>query len=76
MKNIVNKNKSKKVQEKFKLNDESMNHDKSVISNKFNEFFVNTGPILAEKIPIQNVSPLQFMDAPTVNTIFFISSYS
>ena len=70
MKNIINKNKSKKVQEKVKLNDESMISDKSVISNKFNEFFVNIGPNLAKKIPIQNVSPLQFMDVPTANSIF------
>ena len=33
MKNIINKNKSKKVQDKFKLNDESMTSDKSVISS-------------------------------------------
>ena len=69
-KNIINKNKSKKVQDKFKLNDESMISDESVISNRFNEFFVNIGPNLANKIPIQNVSPLQFMDDPTVNSIF------
>ena len=70
MKNIINKNKSKKVQDEFKLNDESMISDKSVISNKFNEFFVNIGRNLAKKIPIQNVSPFQFMDDPTVNSIF------
>ena len=70
MKNIINKNKTKKVQDKFKLNDESMISDKSVISNRFNEFFVNIGPNLAKMIPIQNVSPLQFMDDPTVNSIF------
>ena len=34
MKNIINKNKSKKVQDKFKLNYESMISDKPVISNK------------------------------------------
>ena len=70
MKSIINKNKSKKVQDKFKLNDESMTSDKSVISNTFNEFFVNIGPNLAKKFPIQNVSPLQFMDDPSVNSIF------
>ena len=70
MKSIVNKNRSKEVQDKFKLNDESMISDTSLISNTFNEFFVNIGPNLAKKFPIQNVSPLQFMDDPSVNSIY------
>ena len=70
MKSIVNKNKSKEVEDKFKLNDESMISDTSVISNTFKEFFVNIGPNRAKKFPIQNVSPLQFMDDPSVNSIF------
>ena len=72
MKNIINKNKSKKVHDKFKVNDESMISDKSVISNKFNEFLASIGPNLAKKIPIQNVSPLQFMGDPTVNSISYL----
>ena len=44
--------------------------DKSVISNIFNEVFVNIDVNLAKKIPIQNVSPLQCMDDLTVSSIF------
>ena len=39
MKNIVNKNKIKKVQSKFKLPDGSETENKTLISNTFNDFF-------------------------------------
>ena len=51
IKNIVNKNKASQLQTKFKLNDGSFTTDGYVISNKFNDFFVNIGPNLAAKIP-------------------------
>ena len=38
MKDVVNKDKVKKVHSKFKLNDGSLTENKTVISNKFNEF--------------------------------------
>ena len=41
MKNIVNKNKTKQLQTKFKLTDGSFTTDDFVISSKFNDFFVN-----------------------------------
>ena len=39
MKNVVNKNKVKNVNSKFRLNDGSLTENKSMISDKFNEFF-------------------------------------
>ena len=33
-------------------------------------FFVNIGPNLAAKIPEQNLSPLDFMDQPLLNSIY------
>ena len=44
--------------------------DGTLISNTFNEFFVNVGPNLAKKILNQNISPLQFMSDPLMNSIF------
>ena len=70
MKNIINKNKTKKIQNKFKITDGTMISDGTLISNTFNEFFVNVGPNLAKKIPKQNISPLQFMSDPLMNSIF------
>ena len=70
IKNIVNKNKASQLQNKFKLNDGSFSTDGYVISNKFNDFFVNIGPNLAAKIPEQNLSPLDFMDQPLLNSLY------
>ena len=50
-KSIVNRNKKSQVHSKFKLKDDTFTTDKSVISCKFNDFFVNIGPNLAKKIP-------------------------
>ena len=58
MKNIINKNKTKKIQNEFK------------ITVTFNEFFVNVGPNLVKTIPNQNISPLQFISDPLMNSIF------
>ena len=54
LKEIINKNKIRKNQAQFKLNDGSTTSDKLIISEKFNEFFfINIGPTLANKIPKQ-----------------------
>ena len=70
MKNIINRDKTKKIQKKFKITDGTMISDGTLISNTFNEFFVNVGPNLAKKVPNQNISPLQFMSDPLMNSIF------
>ena len=56
IKGVINRNRKVKVNERFKLNDGSVTTDSKVISNKFNEFFVNVGPTLANKIPQQDSS--------------------
>ena len=61
MKNVVNKNKVKNVNSKFRLNDGSLTENKSIISDKFNEFFVNVGPNLAKKIPETGINPLHYI---------------
>ena len=70
-KSIVNRNKKSQVHSKSKLKDDTFTTDKSVISCKFNDFFVNIGPNLAKKIPPQSVSHLKLMDHPAINSIFF-----
>ena len=60
MKMIINKRKYKLVCKKFKHNDQVIEngHD---IANRFNRFFVNVGSTLANKIPVSNECPLDFM---------------
>ena len=69
MKNIVNKNKMKKIHSKFKLPHGSVTENKLLISNKFNDFFINIGPNLAKKNPDLGVNPLTHMGPPTSQTI-------
>ena len=59
IKNIVNINKSRQLQIKFKINDGNFTTDGSIISNTFNDFFINIGPSLAGNIPNISVSSVQ-----------------
>ena len=70
IKGIVNRNKSNQLQTKFQLDNGSFTTDGYVISNKFNDFFINIGPNLAANIPKQNRSPLDLMDQPLLNSIY------
>ena len=70
LKSIVNKNKTTKIQDKFKLSDGTFTSDKSMISTKFNEFFIGIGPNLARNIQRQSVTPLSFMGQSWVNSIY------
>ena len=70
MKNIVNRNKTRKVHNKFKMGDGSIISVGTLISNKFNGFFTNIGPNLAKKIPRQDISHLDFLGPALVNSIF------
>ena len=66
----MNKNKARQLQTKFKLNDGNFTTGGSVISNTFNDFFINIGPNLVGKIPNVGVSPVDYMGKPLVNIIF------
>ena len=47
-----------------------MTSDKKLISEKFNDFFVNIGPTLAKRIPIIDKSPLSYMQSSITESIF------
>ena len=66
----MNRNKARQSQTKFKLNDGNCTTDGSVISNTFNDFFINIGPNLAGKIPNVGVLPVDYMGQPLMNSIF------
>ena len=52
MKNIVNKNRIKKVKSHFRLPYGIVTKNRSLISEKFNDFFLNIGPNLAKQSQI------------------------
>ena len=73
LKDIINKNKTNKVQSQFKLNDGSITFNKLIISEKFNHFFINIGPTLADKIPKQSKIPESYLGSRIENSILLAS---
>ena len=63
LKNITNHIKEIYINRRFILSDESIRNDRKLISNKFNDFFINVGPNLANRFERQNKSSEQFMKA-------------
>ena len=69
IKHVINRNKRKSAQEKFKLSNGEITCDKYVVCNKFNNFFVNIGPQLAANIENQNKIPESYLKNRQLNTI-------
>ena len=70
LKSIINRNKKKSIQSKFRLNNGTVITDGLQISEKFNDFFTGIGPSLAKKIPEQTVSPDQYLGDRLLNSIY------
>ena len=70
IKNIINRNKRKYINSRFKLSDGSITNDKQLMSDKFNDFFINVGPNLAKRIEKQNKNPEQFMKAKVTFSLY------
>ena len=70
LKGIINLNKRKRVQDKFKLHDDTLTENKVTISESFNQFFVNIGPNLAKGMSNQTTTPESFMGGKVSNLIF------
>ena len=70
IKGIINTNKKSNVQTKFKINDRDTTSDKKLISEKFNEFFVNVGPNLAKSLKKVDRVPEYYLRSPLINSIF------
>ena len=69
MKNIVNKNRIKKIHSKFKLPvGIQKTSPLSVTSSMI--FFINIGPNLAKNIPDLGINPLKYMSASISHAIF------
>ena len=70
LKDIINKNRQSRVQSQFKISDGSTISNKQMISEKFNDFFINIGPSLADKITKQDKSPAFYLGNKLENSIF------
>ena len=70
IKDMVNRNKKLAHQTKFRIGNDDIATDKNIISNKFNDFFINVGPTLACVIPISNNKPSHFLAQSFSETVF------
>ena len=70
IKSIINKNKKHHIQGRFKIGETLITSDKELISNKFNDFFINIGPTLAKSIPCVNKSLLSYLGNRLTESIY------
>ena len=70
IKEVINKNKVKMQLSDYFNENETIISDPVEISNKFNEYLINVGPKLAERIQNNNVNFTTFLGERTVNSIF------
>ena len=70
IKSIINKNKKPHIQGRFRIGEKLITSDNELISNKFNDFFINIGPTLAKSIPCVNKSPLSYLDNRLTESIY------
>ena len=70
IKSIINKNQKTHIQGRFKIGKNLITADNELISNKFNDFFINIGPTLAKSIPRINKSPLSYLGNRLTETMY------
>ena len=70
IKEVIGKNKSNQAQLRFKSSDGKDITNKSVISEKFNDFFVNIGPTLARTFEKIKGSPEQYLVDRQLSSLF------
>ena len=70
IKSIINKNQKPHIQGRFKIGENLITTDNELISNTFNEFFINIGLTLAKSIPHVNKSPLSYLGSRFTESIY------
>ena len=70
IKSIINKNQRPHIQGRFTIGENLITTDNELISNKFNDFFINIGPTLAKSIPHVNKSPLSYLGNRLTESIY------
>ncbi len=71
IKEIINRNKFKMELPDHLKEDDILISDPVEKSNKFNEYFINVGPKLADKIKDNNVNITNFLGERSLDSIFF-----
>ena len=66
---IINKHKNVAKASTFVINNIQVTDPKEIADN-FNNFFVNIGPNLANKIPTQNKNPISYLNKSVTNSLF------
>ena len=69
LKDIIGSKKKNSLNHEFLVNNSPCS-DKTIISNTFNEYFVNVGPSLAAKIPSVNSNPSDYLNESHPSSIF------
>ena len=69
IKSIINKNQKPHIQGRLQIGE---NLKISLISDKFNAFFINIGPTLAKSIPHVNKSPLSYLGSRLTESIYLV----
>ena len=75
LKEVINKKKRSTVSPKFILNN-SVITDKKSVANRFNTFFTNIGPTLANKIPSTNMSATNYIRQGRLKDSIFLNPTS
>ena len=70
IKSIINKNQKPHIQGRCKMEENLITTDNELISNKFNDFFINIGPTLAKSISHVNKSPLSYLGNRFTESIY------
>ena len=68
LKQVINKKKDTSSCSKFLVNQETITY-KNKIAKGFNQYFINIGPTLANKIPQDNKCPTTYMDNRVLESI-------
>ncbi len=69
IKDIIGRKKQITSNKSFMSGNKIIENDKE-IANGFNKFFVNVGPSLADKIPVQDIEPTSYLGGNFLNTFF------
>ena len=72
IKSIINKNQKTHIQGRFKIGKNLITSDNELISNRFNDFFINIGPTLAKSIPHKNKSPSSYLGNRLTENIYLV----
>ena len=69
-KSIINKNQKHHFHSRFKIGENLNTSDNELISNKFNDFFINIGLTQAKSIPHVNKSPISYLGSRLTESIY------